>query len=432
MLPEEFELEFLLLLAAAATAVCVAAGVRKKRRFKTRPMNRQRNVHSIFERLVKYAEVDDVGQFFKYTRMTPQLFNYLLSLIEPHLKKNKSKNPISPKQCLVVTLHYLAEGCSMQEIAWNNYIGKTTAHCIIKETCKILWEVLSPLVLPEPTPDQLKNISSEYLLRWNLPNCIGALDGKHVLIQAPNYSGSTYFSYKKSFSMILMATCDAYYKFTYVDIGAPGSSHDSAVFKESVFGKALINGTLPLPEPEVLPGTDILFPFFLAADAAFPLHKNIMRPFPGSFLDERKNIFNMRLSRARRTIENTFGILTQRWRRLRNPIIGNVETCEEILMATVVLHNFLQKGEEDIPLEERRYSPSGFVDWEDDEGNDHPGKWRLEAATSLKSIGRIGSNNSSKSVHQQREFLADWLISPLGALKYQLDQLYKHCVPDYK
>lgn len=231
--------------------------------------------------------------------------------------------------------------------------------------------------------------------------------------------------------MILMAACDAYYKFTYVDIGAPGSSHDSAVFRESSYGKALINGTLSLPEPAVLPGTDTHFPFFFAADAAFPLHPNIMRPYPGSFLDERKNIFNMRLSRTRRSIENTFGILAQRWRRLRNPIIGNEETCELIIMATVVLHNFLQKGEEDMEPQERRYSPTGFVDWEDEQGNLHPGKWRLDAGVDLKSIGRVGANNFSKNVRELRDCLADWLISPFGALHYQLDQLYKYGVPDY-
>lgn len=91
----------------------------------------------------------------------------------------------------------------MQEVAWNNYIGKTTAHCIIKETCKVLWTVLSPLVLPEPTKETLKAIAKENFQRWNMPNCIGSIDGKHIQIQCPKHSGSTYFSYKKSFRYVV-------------------------------------------------------------------------------------------------------------------------------------------------------------------------------------------------------------------------------------
>lgn len=94
---------------------------------------------------------------------------------------------------------YLSEGCSMQEIAWNNFIGKTTVHCIIKEVCEILWEVLAPIVLAPPTRQEFSKIVEGFYKRCNMPNCLGAIDGKHITIQCPQKSGSTFFSYKKSF-----------------------------------------------------------------------------------------------------------------------------------------------------------------------------------------------------------------------------------------
>ena len=176
----------------------------------------------------------------------------------------------------------------MQEMAWNYRIGKTTAHKIIKETCNILWEVLAPSQLPVPTVEDWENIALEYYTQWNLPNCVGAVDGKHVIINAPKKSGSAFFNYKKSFSIVLMATCDANYRFTLVDIGGFGSNHDSAIFKASGIGTALLNGNFNLPPPKAVPKTDLILNYYIVGDAAFPLHQNIIRLYPGDNLGEKK------------------------------------------------------------------------------------------------------------------------------------------------
>ena len=76
---------------------------------------------------------------------------------------------------------------------------------------------------------------------WNFPNCIGAMDGKHVMIRPPPNSGSYYFNYKHSFSIVLLAVVDADYKYIYIDIGCNGRISDEGVFRNCLLSTALVS-----------------------------------------------------------------------------------------------------------------------------------------------------------------------------------------------
>lgn len=254
-------------------------------------------------------------------------------------------------------------------------------------------------------------ISSAFDELWNFPHCIGALDGKHINIQAPPRSGSLFFNYKKTFSIILMASCDATYNFTLVDIGAYGSESDGGVFAKSVFGRMFDGNQMAIPKPRPLPNSALIHPFTFVADEAFPLKSYILRPYPGRNLDPAKRIFNYRLSRARRVIENSFGILVSRWRLLKNSINADVDNIESFVKAIVCLHNFANK--ESQSNKENAYCPLGFAD-----GDGNLGSWRDEIEP-LQSVGRLGANRYSHSLTDMRDKLKQYFISPIGKVAWQ-------------
>ena len=158
------------------------------------------------------------------------------------------------------------------------WLGVATVHRIVKDTCDAIWDVLQLTYLPEPTKQDWQNIAAGFYNRWNFPNCLGALDGKHIAIQAPARSGSLYHNYKGKFLLNLMALADANYKFTYIDMGEYGSISDGAVFKNSAFGQAFMEGNLDVPELDPLPNYPASgpIPFCFLADDAFPLCAYLM------------------------------------------------------------------------------------------------------------------------------------------------------------
>lgn len=139
---------------------------------------------------------------------------------------------------------------------------------------------------------------------------------------------------------MLLAACDARYKFLVVDIGGLGRRSDGGVFASSKMGKMFRSKNMNVPPPRTISTyNSFKFPFVIVGDEAFPLEEWLMRPFPKVSLGPYERTYNYRLSRARRTIENAFGILVNRWRIFFSPICTYVETAQEIVKSCVCLHN---------------------------------------------------------------------------------------------
>jgi len=85
------------------------------------------------------------------------------------------------------------------------------------------------------TAEEWLKCSENFYKQWNFPHCVGALDGKHLVMQAPANSGSYYYNYKGTFSIVLLAVVDAEYKFLYVDVGCNGRVSDEGFSVDATY-----------------------------------------------------------------------------------------------------------------------------------------------------------------------------------------------------
>lgn len=137
----------------------------------------------------------------------------------------------------------------------------------------------------------------------------------HVRITCPKLGGSHFYNYKSYHSIVLFALADANYKFLYVDVGTNGRVGNSGVYAKSKLRECLMNrALLNIPDAKQLPNSNITIPYVVLADDVFPLSYNVMKPYPLKRITREEKIFNYRLSRGRRMIESSFGILATRFR----------------------------------------------------------------------------------------------------------------------
>jgi hypothetical protein len=112
---------------------------------------------------------------------------------------------------------YLASGDSQPSIALVYRVSKSTVCNVLSEVCQTIWECLCKTYIKPPSSDnEWAAIESGFSEMWNFPHCVGAIDGKYIVIQSPAKSDSSFFNYKKSFSVVLLAVCDANYNFTMI------------------------------------------------------------------------------------------------------------------------------------------------------------------------------------------------------------------------
>lgn len=217
------------LVAANLLTVIIAATLtlaNRQRRHGRRPRSvwvsrllSQRDTRGVWHNIIPHLETVTGsrvrGTFSNYFRMDEACFQELLTRVSPLIRRTDTvmRPAILPQQRLAVTLRYLATGCSFTDLYYNFRISVSALSSIIPETCQAIYTTLKNDELTTPTSTQRwRAITNDLYTKWQFPNCIGALDGKHIVLQKPWHAGSLYHNYKGTESIVLMAMCDANYR----------------------------------------------------------------------------------------------------------------------------------------------------------------------------------------------------------------------------
>ena len=262
--------------------------------------------------------------------------------------------------------------------------------------------------MPQTTAEWIQ-VADGFEAKPNFPHCIGALDGKHISIIPPPKSGSLYFNYKHHFSIVLLDLVDAYCRFLFVDIGAYGRTSDGGVYNNSSLAHCLECNTLNIPQASINPPTDEQYPYVIVADDAFSLKPYIRKPYPSRNQPPAQRIYNYRLSRARRTVENAFGQLSQRFRVFGRPIPLSPAKVNIIVLASCCLYNFLLRNK----VSAATYMPDS-----------EPVK---EASSQFSTISRQGGNRASLEAQDIRDKFCRYFNSVHGEIEGQAARALDLC-----
>lgn len=265
----------------------------------------------------------------------------LCQKLEPLLKKNSIRKPISVPKRVGITLIKLGSCGELRSVAREFGVARSTACKIINEVCLAICKTFP---IEFPTGEKLQEVADGFIAKGGLPGCCGALDGSFIRIKAPIDNAKDFYCRKQCYAILLQAVVDSSTSFINVTVGWPGSVHDARVFRNSKLYRAGETNQLFLPATISVQNTQSRP--FIVADQAYPALTWLKKPY-GRILNNNMKLFNKSLSKGRIVVELAFGQLKGRWRCLLKENDCNIDHLKIQVLACCILHNFCNVEEDE-------------------------------------------------------------------------------------
>ena len=272
-------------------------------------------------------------------RMSHETFIYLCDELRASVEKNDTiMRWAIPVERVALTLWFLSTGADYRTIGHLFGVSKSTVCIVTKEVCTALVDVLLPKYVRFLSGESLREVVDGFKLKYDFPQCAGAVDGTHIPIISPEEYPADYFNRKGWHSIVMQGTMNHLGQFVDIYVGWPGRVHDARVFANSTLYKKGQDGVLLPNWTETISGKDVSL--VILGDPAYPLLPWLMKTYPDNGrLNQQQKTFNYRLSHARVVVEHAYGRLKGRWRCLQKRLDISVCDVPKFVVACVVLHN---------------------------------------------------------------------------------------------
>lgn len=134
-------------------------------------------------------------------------FEMIFEKIVKHLKPKVNTRPIDripEKMRLALVLEYLSSGTIGRHMSSIYRLSQSSFRNIIEQVCDALIVEFRSEFMAFTNENWLA-VANEFNYRWNYPNCLGSIDGKHVPIICPPNSGSLFYNYKVRYSFVVIS-----------------------------------------------------------------------------------------------------------------------------------------------------------------------------------------------------------------------------------
>lgn len=280
-------------------------------------------------------------QFVRMYRMNYNTFSNLKTLIAPACHRGERHNSqtapaVSVDVMLCVTLRVLA-GASYLDVSWPYGIAISTVYLVFNDTIAAIDHALGNIRFPKTEEDcRIQSDKFRELRSSPIAGVIGALDGIAVEIRQPQVCDvpdpRKYYNRKGFFGIVVQAVASADYKFTFVSATHAGSTHDSTAFQATTLHTLLRKHTLPSWA-------------HLVCDDAYGLDDHLLTPYSGSALTTRQDSYNYYHSSCRIVVEQSFGILVNRWGILWSALRCRLAKATDVIVVCFKLHNFIMDSQ---------------------------------------------------------------------------------------
>ena len=180
-----------------------------------------------------------------------------MRVVQPALEKRDTqfRRAIPIEKRFEIALWRHSTGNPFRAVAKTFAVAKSTAVQITREFCSEMLR-LAPRYIHFPrsrreTTEAIEQFKA--FCQGRIPQVLGALDGTHIPIVAPNVDGKAdYFSRKQRYTISTQGFVGANLVFLDVATGFPGSCHDARNFRNTSLYTKAKNGEILIKPEDVI------------------------------------------------------------------------------------------------------------------------------------------------------------------------------------